>query len=535
VDDEDEYDDAASVAHSETTVQNAPTQVNSKPIGAPQIESSSIAMTGGLEDGSKEVVTYEDAQSFHNRIALPDFSSFDTEDFGLSLQSYMTPTLEKAMTFEPLDRDEFDSSLSSNVPAVPAQESFANGHSSMTVAEQVVHDIFQDAAVLQERPATPDNQVIDIATTPESVIHNQSEDETTSTPTPELPEVPEPVATIRTPGGKFKTRKSATPSDMEAMALARRVVSGEPVPPIPEKHRLRPCTSYELQEAKRIQEEEIVSQSIKEEDEEEEEASANATDRRKSFDFKLDVGEDVGHGLDGFGINEEFDRVMEAQKVRLYPLPAHANFPPVLRVEENDNHQTHRNDVHLPAVTNPCTQQRGYLMRQNTKVVVASNRQTSGDIDSLASKTGSLDSDKTVSTGPRKPSGKTWTTEPWNGKMRRQSTRRGSVLPVNQGPVPPLPGQESNAVEVLAEEEEYDDLNGTVERGRLFVKVIGVKNLSLPLPRSESTSSEDSYRCSLLTGIRRAHFISTYSGQRATLCDDFLARSGEKRTHRSGI
>ena len=61
------------------------------------------------------------------------------------------------------------------------------------------------------------------------------------------------------------------------------------------------------------------------------------------------------------------------------------------------------------------------------------------------------------------------------------------------GPVPPLPGQESavtGGLEALVEDKvmfgEEDQEEG-IERGRLFVKVVGVKDLELPLPQHEQT------------------------------------------------
>jgi hypothetical protein len=58
------------------------------------------------------------------------------------------------------------------------------------------------------------------------------------------------------------------------------------------------------------------------------------------------------------------------------------------------------------------------------------------------------------------------------------------------GPVPPLPGQSSNVQESIAPIEENEPtLDGALddgeERGRLFVKVIGMKYLDLPLPKGE--------------------------------------------------
>ncbi len=61
------------------------------------------------------------------------------------------------------------------------------------------------------------------------------------------------------------------------------------------------------------------------------------------------------------------------------------------------------------------------------------------------------------------------------------------------GPVPPLPGRESSSVmrRSIPEEDmsmETSTLDG-VERGRLFVKVMGVKDLDLPLPKSKKSKT----------------------------------------------
>lgn len=132
-------------------------------------------------------------------------------------------------------------------------------------------------------------------------------------------------------------------------------------------------------------------------------------------------------------------------------------------------------------------------MRQNTKVVVASNR-VEEEIkpgDSFAS--------TTADAGPRKVSQQTWVTEPWNGKSRRRSIRAaGETSPRKKcpnAPVPPLPGQASNVQDALGAvhedgmaEEEVQDFEDDAERGRLFVKVVGVKDLDLPLATGMNVS-----------------------------------------------
>ena len=146
-------------------------------------------------------------------------------------------------------------------------------------------------------------------------------------------------------------------------------------------------------------------------------------------------------------------------------------------------------------------------MRQNTKVVVASNRNFSGD--SKDSKTSASNNEPPTSpvtearptsrearsaiSSPRKPSAEQFLkTEPWNGKMRRKSVRNASAQKgtYRSDPAPPMPGHES-ALGIVAED--FADRSGNldtevgegVERGRLFVKVVGVKNLNLPMPKND--------------------------------------------------
>lgn len=142
-------------------------------------------------------------------------------------------------------------------------------------------------------------------------------------------------------------------------------------------------------------------------------------------------------------------------------------------------------------------------MRQNTKLVVANSRQPSSESKASATipeepglapsgSTGSRPGSRSAGSSPRKQGTQTWTTEPWNGRVRRHSTRRTTIVPekkMTPGPAPPLPGMESNVTNALgsvAEDEVFDDMDDSGERGRLFVKVIGVKELDLPLPKSES-------------------------------------------------
>jgi hypothetical protein len=201
----------------------------------------------------------------------------------------------------------------------------------------------------------------------------------------------------------------------------------------------------------------------------------------------LEFGED-SHDL-SFGLDKEFNHIIEAQKVdNLFPLPSFAKFPTETAAHPEPASQMSGEGFvyrHSPANGYVC-EQKGYLMRENTKVVVASSRQFSDEKPSA---------DATAATSPRKTSAErkpAWTKEPWNGKPRRKSIRTtsGRRVPTATGPVPPLPGQESavsGGLDSVAEQgdEEFEDGE---ERGRVFVKVVGVKDLDLPLPKSKSSS-----------------------------------------------
>ena len=113
-------------------------------------------------------------------------------------------------------------------------------------------------------------------------------------------------------------------------------------------------------------------------------------------------------------------------------------------------------------------------VEQNTKLVAATDKETED-----------LRGARSAGNSPiKKERPQSWTVEPWNGQ-RRKSVRKRTAL---TGPVPPLPGQESNAAAALnplAEEDLAAEMATAEsgERGRLFVKVMGVKDLDLPLPK----------------------------------------------------
>ena len=396
---------------------------------------------------------------------LPEFSSLlDDADFQTGFHTYM--------------------SQSSTPPPSPGEKEQPTGNVTN------IRQFFQRDATPEEHPrpmtapefATADDEL----GTPDSVIrHSVMEDE----PEQESSLVPEPVATIKAPGGKLKTRHSATPADISAMAATRRQVSGQMVPPIPEKSPRRYSKSLELEEVDK-----------------ENFDGADETENKHCETFssmKLDIPEEaLGNDL-SFGLDKEFERVIESSKVEFcssFTQSASQSASKVSKGARSMGAEHVCGQAFSPqkSPTNPYVlTQKGYLMRQNTKVVIAkrnfSNETNSDGRPSSAHEIGS----RSAPGSPRKPSHertKSWTTEPWNGRIRRKSVRSGSgsKKPMS-GPVPPLPGQESavtSGLEALVEDKVMFGEEGQeegVERGRLFVKVVGVKDLDLPLPQHEQT------------------------------------------------
>lgn len=383
--------------------------------------------------------------------SLPEFEGFGSKnDFGLSLSSYMD------MGPPPPPKDE---------PKIEPKSEPKNERASEAPSMSQAHEFLQRPETPQERPLPSskpeydgtgwgsEEDDYDEPGTPESVIRHPMVYE--PSPPRESPSIPEQVATIKSSGSKLKTRPSATPSDLMAMREMRRQVSSElpNIPAIPQRHRARPSPAPEDEFTE----------------------SNERIERHPSFKKKsltLDIGGDLGLSLD-----QDFDRVIEAQKVAYDLSSKSACFL------ESTGQASNPSDLQLLKYYANITprKQRGYLMRQNTKLVVASSDDKGDD----RSGTRSAGNSPIKQGRPQ-----SWTVEPWNGQMRKGSYKDKSSprKKPGHGPVPPMPGQESNAtgLGILAEEEQT--LNTAPEeageRGRLFVKVIGVKDLDLPLPKS---------------------------------------------------
>lgn len=224
-----------------------------------------------------------------NSVSLPHFSSvLGAQDFGFGLETFMNPTPMS-------DKEPVKSSQLSALAQTDAN---------------------------MERPVTPEAQISsgsyqrdfgeseDESRTPDSVIRHPVVDMEWS----ESPSVPEPIATIKAPGGKLKTRPSVTPADVQTMAETRRQVSQEkpPVPCIPDKHHNRPSMIFESETS-------IIDQEFMP-NLEDASADTNATDQATRTSSLVQLEVPVGRDDDclGLGLDREFDRVIEAQKVAFH-------------------------------------------------------------------------------------------------------------------------------------------------------------------------------------------------------------------------
>lgn len=399
--------------------------------------------------------------------ALPDLGPKHAA-FSQDFESYMVPKSEQAEVEEPKPEKIVEERSDSQRPRTPERRRMSKPEYDGSGWGEP--DEFDD-----EEPGTPDSVVHHPVNEDQDQEPEEGDSDQIQLPSPA--EVPERVATIKASGSRLKTRVSNTPSDLAAMREARRQVSVEVpiVPPIPDKHRAH------------------TSQDLATESAASGETTTDILDRHPSFkDRSLTLDLDLGLSLD-----QDFDRVIENQKVAIDPsyinqaqqhprvhgsqvsAMAPHNISRQASAATPQNVATSVRSTNYTNVTN--RRQRGYLMRQNTKLVTASDKD--GDESWKARSAGN---------SPVKTSRpQSWTVEPWNSKTRRSSVRKtsGSGNHAPRGPVPPMPGQQSNATALgqVAEEEPAVEAAApeSGERGRLFVKVMGVKDLDLPIPKSE--------------------------------------------------
>ncbi|KAJ4268596.1 Bud site selection protein bud4 [Fusarium torreyae] len=422
-----------------------PVEQETKPIETPEEPREEVPEPEEV----REEVTTPRATPMQNQSmqsSLPDFASDDKNgSFSRDFESYMLPEPEEPQVVEEPVKEDKESE-----PEAPKMA---------------------DAHAFLQRPFTPeplskpeydgtgwgdpeDEYDDDCPSTPDSVIHHPVPVQVEE---PEQPAIPERSATIKAPGSKLKTRLSNTPSDISAMREARRQVSMEvpDVPPIPDKH------------SKRLSKDNNGLLATGDEF-----INRHPSFKNRSLTLDLDLG---------LSLDQDFERVIEAQKVA-FDDPVLTQLPtqniPSGQVSTTKTQQQNAEDLNANITSR---RQRGYLMRQNTKVVTASDKDTPEDRVARSVGNSPVKEDRPMSC----------IVEPWNSKPRQRSVRKrvgGST-----GPVPPMPGQESNATAVSHAVDEDLTLEMATpesgERGRLFVKVMGVKDLDLPLPRSESQLS----------------------------------------------
>lgn len=445
----------------------------------------------------------------HKGLSLPEFAlMLGDHDLGLGLGEYLR-------TSPPAHQQ---GSMPNNPPTITAlRETLRRPMTAEKNLEPL--KLPEQVSEAEEGPKTPD-----------SVIRHPVEGES---PSPASPSVPEPMATIKAPGGRLKTRPSATPSDIAAMATVRRQISGSQpnIPPIPERHRDRPIVNEEPDATGSEQPVEYPM------------GTNDKQMKRKSSLVQLEVPvNDMDEGL-SFGLDKEFDRVIEAQKVAFDLSPTCPGFSlgasPGAEYIGGQGFCPLRGDIANKVIRT----QKGYLMRQNTKLVVATSNAHEPAPETFDTEALGLRGTKSAGNSPRKASQtQTWTTEPWNGKARRKSVRQSVGSPHKKpvsGPAPPLPGQQSNVASGLGRvardvsvpvAEEVDE---GVERGRLFVKVVGVKDLELPLPRGKMCLSNPGL---LVANVyRRALVLCSDPGQRSSLRDDRMAGIRKERSNRPRI
>lgn len=435
-----------------------------------------------------------------HRMSLPQFAAMlGEQDFGFGLDSYLTPS-------PPIAQEEHIKQPAAETK--PVEETLDR---PITPIEQLQPPKYPGQGYeSDEEPRTPD-----------SVIRHP----TAESPPPDSPSVPEPVATIKAPGSKLKTRPSITPSDVQAMAEVRRQFSSEipAVPMVPERQQNRPSVIAEA-DTSVLEPKEASPESISLEKE------PSVQPKRKSSLVPLDIR--VGsNDSQGFGLDKEFDRVIEAQKVACTFSPIDLPSQPQSRgCAEYIGTQGFKSFPEKHA-NKAIRTQKGYLMRQNTKVVVASSVSQEADPDATDAQDPSVRGTRSAGNSPRKPSQQTWTTEPWNGKVRRKSIRQSGGSPQKKapgGPVPPLPGQASNVTSSLDSVTEdhslanAEDFEDGAERGCLFVKVLRVKDLNLPLPRGKPIAQVAHFQKANSIS-RRTLLLCIDPRQRLALCDNIMA------------
>jgi hypothetical protein len=526
---DDSFDDDSQIPSSPNSYMNYDPDV---PIPSLESDDAMLDDSDDDDDDTKSVVIKQEEHD-NDLYDIPDYygpipskdSSFKSLKGKLASDDeshYSSPQVEDDST-EKASSQTSDDGQATPVPADRDEKSLSEQEPNDT--QQETESAPKMAAIQEalQRPITPEGRdQISEPSTPDSVIRHPIDDDASDGEISADENVPDPIATVKAPGTTLKTRPSLTPADLESMAATRRRISGQHPPPMPsltkqhsnESEKSAPDTTTPSQPPKEVS-------------------------QRQSSLVKLDIPFSIQEESLGFGLDKEFDRVIENQKVAL-----ELSISQLYSRTGRDTHAQGSHDNHTVAFANDqIPKQRGYLMRHNTKVIIASS---SRNDDEPATASGGAPTDsrgtKPAAPTPRKASQQTWTTVPWNGQPRRASIRQASGIrkkPV-PGPMPPLPGQQSNVQETPATIEESEPaLNGALdegeERGRLFVKVVGMKYLDLPLPRGEFLIVKYAQETPIKMQSRREIVLFSHSRQRPPLCYYSLAGTRKDGSNRSGI
>lgn len=464
-------------------------------------------------------------------MGLPAYLGTGDYDFGMD--KYIAPS-------PPVDNE---NTKRSALDAAPFMKSLEKPAMPPDISQSTYDGVHRDVSP----PKTPDS-VIKHRESDVSSLHSYEEEQAPVVTGLVVPDIPERRSTIKT-GGKLKARPSATPADLATMAEQRRIVSQEcQIPAIPLAYRAETKADLDghVSDGQSVHSSEG-GESVKADSLVDADKSLKHWET-KSMTLDIPLGTDEGDDL-RTGLDMEFERVIESQKVGTlhYPLPRYACFDPAFQQQEQSVASCNRSYKSAEVAGNitpytPHTRgsganvyprtQKGYLMRQNTKVVVASNRNFSNDSSGTISSKSSdgvpksptmegqrskVSKSKSANSSPRKCSEEQFLkTEPWNGKTRRKSVRNASVQKAAhlREPAPPLPGQES-ALGVVDEDfaagtgSLEDEITDGVERGRLFVKVVGVKDLDLPMPKNDriyfQLTLDNGLHCVTTTSLELGH------------------------------
>jgi len=491
-------------------------------------------------------------------MGLPAYLSTGDYDFGM--KEYITPSPPTSSHSNAPQQRLDDSNIPDLAPPTALHEpqgglyipasSYAEPPAEVSPPDtpaSVVHNRSSDVSSLN----TQDMQARDDEEVERSELAPEAEAEPELPEIPDVPDIPERRSTIKT-GGRLKTRPSVTPAELEAIGQHRRLTSSEhPVPAIP--------TQYDGADAEGTEDGSVYSsEGTTESGKADSLVDDKPAKRRESRKMRIDIPQLETSQADdlGLGLDAEFDKVIENQKVgpAFHCLPTDRALPPpplfahsYASAGAREVYTSGGGTADIDAAVTPFSpqtsgkanlytrSQKGYLMRQNTKVVVAkrdfsgtsSGTATSNTSSSATATPLSPTASRRSKSSPRKPSAEQYLkTEPWNGKVRRKSVRNASAQKAHLNvPAPPLPGQESAALGVVDEDMATtaagldDEAAGPegAERGRLFVKVVGVKGLDLPMPRNDRIY----FQLTLDNGLHCVTTTSLELGKNAPIGQEF--------------